>query len=528
MFRNSHATVGQSQGRVVLSARTVSTAGNRRSFRLPPSAFRLGLSLTEVLISMGILTMGLLGVASVFPVASFYMQKGDVADRGSAIAQGAFNEVVTNGTLNPENWLVWADGTGVTGSTTIGTNNTYTRPFAEMLRRHKDALLGGTNAFIQNQVAREFGAVFVIDPMGVANTSLYDPTSGNQTPRAAAWPGGVYPCTSPELSWIPNNRWNPWYEATTPYVGLRWPVRRVTLSGVSKTRDQSAFFSRKFSTSDDLSMELPAGQSKPASQLWDLSPMDLNSSGSNRDDLLTRQARGDYSWIVTVSPTTSDARDALAVDPSGYSYEVSVVVFYKRPLANTGPSDVDMVEDNRVQMQLNERVVRARVVSRGLNGGELLLEKYLPYTNDPPESPFTNLKTGNWVMVCGPHPASTDERPMMVSRWYQVLAIEGKSERLNANGDVSPAPPAGEPERRLVSLRGPEWPWDPAVNGAGNPDLSANHLSNSLYVCIPTGAVAVHSKTIRLGGDSMWAGGAGGLGKAAPIGTAPPTGNVGF
>ena len=65
----------------------------------PPSRLA-GISLTEVLIAMGILTVGLLGVAAIFPVASFYMQKGDVADRGSAIAQAAFNEVVRpRGTL---------------------------------------------------------------------------------------------------------------------------------------------------------------------------------------------------------------------------------------------------------------------------------------------------------------------------------------------------------------------------------------------------------------------------------------------
>ena len=42
---------------------------------------------------MGILTIGLLGVAALFPVGSYYMQKGEVSDNGSAIAQAAFNEV---------------------------------------------------------------------------------------------------------------------------------------------------------------------------------------------------------------------------------------------------------------------------------------------------------------------------------------------------------------------------------------------------------------------------------------------------
>ena len=69
------------------------------SFRLPPSPQlpapqlpRSAITLTEVLISLGILTIGLLGVAALFPVGSYYMQKGEIADRGSAIAQAAFND----------------------------------------------------------------------------------------------------------------------------------------------------------------------------------------------------------------------------------------------------------------------------------------------------------------------------------------------------------------------------------------------------------------------------------------------------
>ena len=60
---------------------------------------------------MGILAIGLLGVAALFPVGAYYMQKGEVSDNGSAIAQAAFNEVMARGVLNPEKWLVWEDST---------------------------------------------------------------------------------------------------------------------------------------------------------------------------------------------------------------------------------------------------------------------------------------------------------------------------------------------------------------------------------------------------------------------------------
>src|SRR3990170_7313755 len=67
---------------------------------------RLAITLIEVLISMGILTVGLLSVAALFPVGGFYMQKAEIADRGSAIAQSVMSEIVSRGMLNPRAWVV--------------------------------------------------------------------------------------------------------------------------------------------------------------------------------------------------------------------------------------------------------------------------------------------------------------------------------------------------------------------------------------------------------------------------------------
>src|SRR3954470_437950 len=79
---------------------------------------RRGLSLTEVLISMGILTVGLLSVASIFPVGSFYMQKAEISDKASAIAQSVMNDIMARGMLNPRSWLVMVPNPAVTSPTT--------------------------------------------------------------------------------------------------------------------------------------------------------------------------------------------------------------------------------------------------------------------------------------------------------------------------------------------------------------------------------------------------------------------------
>src|SRR3954471_9228777 len=79
---------------------------------------RAALSLTEVLISMGILTVGLLSVASIFPVGSFYMQKAEISDKASAIAQSVMNDIMARGMLNPRSWYVMVPSPAVTSSNT--------------------------------------------------------------------------------------------------------------------------------------------------------------------------------------------------------------------------------------------------------------------------------------------------------------------------------------------------------------------------------------------------------------------------
>ena len=75
------------------------------AIRSPQSAIlggrrgRLGITLTEVLISLGLMTLGLLGVLALFPVGSFYMLQAEVADRGSAIGRAVMSDI--------ERWPEW-------------------------------------------------------------------------------------------------------------------------------------------------------------------------------------------------------------------------------------------------------------------------------------------------------------------------------------------------------------------------------------------------------------------------------------
>jgi hypothetical protein len=477
MFRNMHATVGQSQGRVMLSARkrAGSSATPGRSapslspFPLPPSALRLGLSLTEVLISMGILTVGLLGVASVFPVASFYMQKGDIADRGSAIAQAAFNEVISNGTLNPERWLMLY--------TTLPNNrkSSYSKPFAQGLRDELGTQAGATAITRNRQLNARYGSVYAIDPIG-ANSSPIDPT--NSLDRRQMASSQKLPMNaSPAGYW---NYWQPWNPAGLAGLvneNVRWPVMRVTLAQApvqglgtySPWPMEQSIAERLFSTTDELAMDMPPQADRPSIQRMDSYDLDNDS----RPDPLARQSQGNYSWIVTVSPSTANARNALAYPSEGFAYEVSVAVFYKRVLDNANDDDAIRGESS----------TRGRIVSTGLNGGEMLIERI-----GTSAEPFKRLKVGNWVPVCGPLPSSTDQEPAFFFRWYRILSIENEA----------PGVITDQANQRLISLRGPQWPWQPAAT------LTTNELSNNVCLAIIPNVVAVHSKAVQLEGKSAW------------------------
>src|SRR5258705_5031902 len=146
----------------------------RSTLRTHHSTLPRGLSLTEVLISMGILTLGLLGVASVFPVGSFYIQKAEISDKGSAIAQSVFSDIMARGMLNPRAWYVMvptprvpAIGVWNTGFPSdskyspAGTpqTGTFKRPVrlapSEGLNQSNDKMV----------LAKQFGSAYVIDPI---------------------------------------------------------------------------------------------------------------------------------------------------------------------------------------------------------------------------------------------------------------------------------------------------------------------------------------------------------------------------
>jgi hypothetical protein len=470
---------------------------------------RRGLNLTEVLIAMGILTLGLLGVAAIFPVGGFYMQKAEISDRGSAIAQAVMNDITARGMLNPWAWYVmtpnplsndpkdpnfrfpFLDGkyTPVPPPPT----STFTRPFAETLNEGIRQITGVPNLPqpVATILTKQFGSAYILDPMHVAATALPS-TLSNFNRVCYAFPASAWKSFARNGGpYYSHTGWDPW-KAANP-TKLTWPIRRVTLQQTHGWQLDARVAEHYFRGSDDLVTDFPDRDDRPASQNWEVLV------ANNVTHPMARQWTGDYSWIVCVVPTTYAARNGMAQNPESFSYDVSVVVFYKRSLPAVPPAtgtDSDVISSF-------ERSVGAKIVSTGLTGGELLLTDL---RDIPGESAFTNLKAGQWIMLCGPHPNSTTTEPRFVLNWYQVISID--SER--TSGILND--PAIE---RLVTVRGPQWPWQPSPNGV----TDYGHLSNDLCVGICRGAVAVHTKTLRLDTSRT----SGGMAIITPPGVPGPT-----
>jgi hypothetical protein len=446
-----------------------------------------------VLIAMGLMTLGLLGVAAIFPVGGFYMQAGDISDRSGAIAEAALEDAIVRGYLDPRNWVLhdgsvlgpnngrfisflsgWRDTPG--GVLRPGLSEAVTRVAYAINNPLNSAALDALtvlnvrstpNAF----TSKLFGGAFAIDPIGIA-ASLTDGALATsvRNPVATA-PMRGFPAAAPDQ---PTDTWPDWY---VNY--LQWPVRRVTPINTAAELNNAATFGfqlpraqQLFSAPDDLALTLPNDNDSPAQGLWDVI------EGVAGRPAAARLANRDYSWLLTVAPASSAGLNAFATKPDAYPVEVSSVVFHKRALGKGTQGRLE-----------SERTVNADVLQSGASGGELLL--YRRASDPVTASPFEGLRTGQYVVVFGPHPLSNSAKPMLALRWCRVLSIEKQGP---SPLGVASQPLDGE-NRVLISVRGPDWPWA----GTGSP------VATNLRVGILPGVVAVHTKTMRLESATEWA-----------------------
>ena len=381
--------------------------------RLAPRAFRSAITLMEVLISMFVLLFGLMGVAAIFPVGNYYVVEGEKYDQGSILAQNAFEELQARGMLRPEAWLYSSDELG---------------PLQ---------VIDPNTGQFSVAAADGPGHAFVIDPIGAPNSpEVHFPFAAHEPP-------------------VPNN--NPWL----PLIpGDVWPVRRLTLP-IPDPNNPGGYQPMTtpvaeviFRLRDDLAVSLPERDDAPGIQRW-------NVDGAG--NLLTRQYQGNFSWLATIVPQTTEA--LLGLQPAvrkGHLYDVSVVVFYKR---DTTPSAE------------SERLIQAEMLSNG----EIAI--YATGSNAIPivDSAVKEIKAGDWIAVMGVNQTTG----LFMLKWYRLLSLDDETNTVDLSSSTE--------QGRHAMLTGPDWPLQA---GSGR----------NLRAAILPGVASVVTRAMTLEKESLWSG----------------------
>ena len=390
------------------------------------SIARSGISLLEVLVSIFVLAIGLLSVATLIPAGQLQVLKGVIEDRKVAVSQGAFAESRARGVFRPVTptqvpmWFRTYDATpGVPGP--------------------PDDVVGAGHALL-------------IDPMGIAGATNsvelealdnfpYAPAGDPQYPYDYVYEalfGGI-------------DQWRytsgPPAQNEPPMYGPM--MKRITLranQSSSAGRMTRLLAAEQFANRDDISFIVPDDPERFPNQADDpgttviegWQPLSGFSRSPATGPAMRRTADPHYSWMHTVVPL------------GGGEYSVSTIVFRDRDFTlNTLSTIADPSE------RLNERLVQFRWIGgwNSFAGGEARLTSFA--TSPAGVAADLNVQRGDWVMVRGYENPS--ERPMF--RWYKVQSV-GEITNINFPATDTDAVNDSVANDRWISLEGPDSRWE--------------------------------------------------------------------
>ena len=450
----------------------------------PVTSCRSGVTLLEVLVSMFVLAVGLLGLASLLPVAKYYSVEASKYDRASTLAQAVYHDMQIRGYLQPKTWLD-------TSTFAYGAGNPYGYPPGSIYGAYavSTANYPLTNLY-STAIGRPFLPPVVIDPLAIS----YAVAKGQAPPAVfPAYPVTTFPLPGQPLPGAPT------IFRLTSDSRRSWLNEDPTAPGgqlaMSYTQAQ-----RLFMSNDDLIFQLPEN-----------SLLQLGASADYRPQavpLPTPDFQGDYSWLLTVSPDVDDVFQADVANMNRFT--VSVVIFYKRDL-NLDQTTLTLDQKKAPP----ERMVFADLLDAsaqafatgfafpfGMNfaGGAVRLRTPPPGTTVPSSTAaWLDVRPNEWLMLSGfmwsggPMTAiipGSGPFPIPFCQWYRIAAV-GKTTPIAAGGWYCD-----------VQLAGPDWNntffAPPIVPYAYVPPDQPNYAMQYQYATLATGAIAVYEYQIVL------------------------------
>ena len=411
-----------------------------------------GMTLLEVLISVFVLMIALLGLVSVLPLANRAMEEAARADRAQACGTAALHELRTREVL----------------SDLDGRRHPPLSPYSWWDFRLQP-ILGMPNAVLDASQG------YAIDPWLIAqtadryldqNNNLTDPNAG----RLDRFPWTPLNWTASDTDWY-------WPQVTLKRVTLAWPdVWTSPTQRLPRSMVQRGTWLRLFRWEDDLSVgPAPDDLARPIL-------LHVTDSGNNPVKPL---AEGHFSWLATVScedPPDPQTGNLLKLDRPR-RYRVSVVVFHKRSLIT--PLDYDDPAEGPPPETPPERTIVASFLGPSWGGGELRLVV-------PPERAgyLEEIRPGQWILLTGWDPVWQRG----VHRWVRIVGV----------GDTYST---GSGLVREITVAGPDWNMDPATGWClrdftQNPpifaDFNGDNIAMDVQVCLFSGAIAVYTSIVEV------------------------------
>ncbi len=392
---------------------------------------RRAVTLVEVIFSIGVILIGLLGLLSILPLAGRRAQDSIALSIAPSVASNAQATLFAEKFLN-EGRLKAISAAGVPAKPWLnpslvyevtnkgGSSETVGTPLTESRYQGWRSVLPATDTF---DVTRIRVPSFCIDPM-LASLSK---TSDN-----ASTPNGYFIGCYPFYKQLHD----PNYDPCKPHIAATYRQPRMQRVGVT-AKSFTTFLEDSVAlllaeNPDDLSITRAKDKSLPATlnassglvkrfeRIDD--PSDITDP---RNKLSGRFATGEFSWIATVNPL-----------PDGVYASVSLVILRNRVRSFDASPDVDFASSPSGNSQ-SERIglVSYKEGFEGGAGGVIDIQSNI--------NTVSTLGSGDWVMLS--RYIKDGDSLVDYHRWYRVLHADSEAEDL------------GSQWKRRVTLDGPDW-----------------------------------------------------------------------
>jgi hypothetical protein len=348
----------------------------------------------EIMISMGVALVGILGIMSLMPLAAFNLSKGVQADAVSTFGRGALHDFTARDMIHGD-WIVVI-------------NNQLTRmeesdPPPNPLRPRVS---------------------FCLDPLYLASHT------------ALAFSLSSLPTVATTAGSMPYYRIDPSEPAYSQPRMFRCAPPRIS-TGTDKFPISTALAQHVFTSHDDLSFERPKDRALPPLQTYnridDTNPADIWENAPRM-----RQSHGRFSWMATVVPEIDNHANI-----SDEFRRLSIVIFHDRvidPAINQfAPSDGD-------QELLFDVMFHGGGFLGGIAGGDVRLVT----RPGRPSDDLGELRVGNWIMLGGAVVPAVNGVFRQQFRWYRVVDMAATTSVMNDYND-------NRVWTRDVTLVGPDW-----------------------------------------------------------------------